>query len=69
MINKPTSREIEDVIYHIQATRDRWQGNAGYARCLDIELHALRLLLFTTRIVEEEVDIAAHLGMGGTADA
>lgn len=68
MIEKPTSREIENVIHRIQATRDLWHSNPGYARFLDIELHALRLLLFTTLIVEEECEIAATLGMGETTD-
>lgn len=68
MIEKPTCREIENLIYRTQSIRDKWAGNPGYARFLDIELHALRLLLlFTTRIVEEEANIAAT--MEGTTDA
>ena len=67
VIEKPTTREIENLIYRTQSIRDKWAGNPGYARCLDIELHALRLLLFTTRIVEEEANIAAT--MEGTTDA
>jgi hypothetical protein len=67
MIDKPTF-----LIYRTQSTRDKWRDDPGYprgvARCLDIELQALRLLLLVTRIVEEEVDIAATHGMGGTTD-
>jgi len=68
MTEKPTSREIENLIHLTQSIRDKWAGNPGYARCLDIELHALRLLLFLTMIVEEETNIAASLGMGGITD-
>ena len=67
VIEKPTTREIENLIYRTQSIRDKWAGNPGYVRCLDIELHALRLLLFTTRIVEEEANIAAT--MEGATDA
>jgi hypothetical protein len=66
MKDKPTLIEIENLITRTQSIRDKWSGNPGYARCLDIELHALRLLLFVTRIMEEEAHIAdTH---GGTAD-
>jgi hypothetical protein len=68
MIERPTRIEIENVITRIQHTRDTWRGNPGYARFLDIELHALRLLLVTTRIMDEEADIVATLGTGGTVD-
>ncbi|MCA1452884.1 hypothetical protein I6F35_06565 [Bradyrhizobium sp. BRP22] len=68
MIERPTSREIENLIHRTQSIREKWMGNPGYARCLDIELHALRLLLFTTRITEEETNIVATLGIGGTPD-
>ena len=71
-IDKPTSLEIENMIHRTQTIRDEWRGNPGYARCLDVELHALRLLLFTTLIAEEEENIAVRLGHkteGSTADA
>lgn len=68
MIDKPTSHEIENLIYRTQALRDTWPDNPAYVRSLDIELHALRLLLFTTRIVENEHEIAADLGMERTGD-
>jgi hypothetical protein len=64
----PTPREIENVIHRIQAIRDLWHSNPGYARFLDIELRALRLLLLVTRITEEEAHLASHLGMGASAD-
>jgi hypothetical protein len=69
MIEQPTFREIENLIYRTQSIRDRWHSNPAYARCLDIELHALRLLLIMTRLGEDEAAIAAHLGMEGAADA
>jgi hypothetical protein len=68
MIDRPTSHEIENLIYRTQSLRDTWTDNAAYTRSLDIELHALRLLLFTTRIVEGESEIALSLGMERAAD-
>jgi hypothetical protein len=69
MIERPTTLEIENIITRIENIRAKWHGNPGYARSLDIELHALKLLLFTTRIIEEEAHIAATLGRAGeTAD-
>jgi hypothetical protein len=72
---KPTRQEIETLIARIQKTRDTWLGNAPYRRCLDIELHALRLLLVLTRIADEEESLAATLvsatlsdSAGGTTD-
>lgn len=68
MIDRPTTHEIENLICRTQALRDTWSENAAYTRSLDIELHALRLLLFTTRIVENESEIAESLGMERSAD-
>jgi hypothetical protein len=62
MIERPSINEIEGLIARVERTRDTWRGNEGYARSLDIELHALRLLLCITRIEQEETDIAASLG-------
>lgn len=69
MIEKPTRLEIENLIARIETIREKWRGHPGYGRTLDVELHALRLLLLVTRIIEEETDIAATLGLtGATAD-
>ena len=62
MIERPTISEIENRIATTQAIRDKWHSNPGYARNLDIDLHALKLLLIVTRIENEETNIAAALG-------
>jgi hypothetical protein len=67
MIERPTLKEIDERIAVLQQVRDRWEGNP-YCRALDIELHALRLLLLTTRIFEEETNIAKALGIHGETD-
>jgi hypothetical protein len=36
--------EIEGIIARTEAIREKWNGNPGYARQLDIELLALRRL-------------------------
>jgi hypothetical protein len=41
----PTIEEIERIISRTQTIRERWKGDPGYQRVLDIELHALRRLL------------------------
>jgi hypothetical protein len=40
----PTVEEVDALIARIERIRATWSGNAGYARSLDIELWALRLL-------------------------
>jgi hypothetical protein len=62
MIERPTISEIENRIATIQASRDKWHSDPGYARNLDIELHALKLLLMVTRIENEEINIASKIG-------
>lgn len=64
MIERPGINEIEGLIAHVERTRDSWLGSAAYARKMDIELHALHLLLCITRIEQEETDIAASLRSG-----
>jgi hypothetical protein len=61
MIERPTISEIELRIATTQASRETWRSNPGYARNLDIDLHALRLLLIVTRIENEETNVAASL--------
>jgi hypothetical protein len=61
MIERPSISEIENRIATIQASRDKWHSDPGYARNLDIELHALKLLLIVTRIENEETNVAASL--------
>jgi len=64
MIERPTVNEIEGLIARVERTHDTWLGNPGYARGLEIELHALRLLLLVTRIENEEISIAEKLSGG-----
>jgi hypothetical protein len=46
MIEPPPSvEEVEALIARIERIQVSWRGNVGYARSLDIELRALRLLL------------------------
>lgn len=59
MIERPTINEIQHIIAITQNQRDTWTANPGYARKLDVELHALKLLLMVTRIENEETNIAA----------
>ena len=67
MIERPTMSEIEGLIARVERTYSTWSGNPGYARGLEIELHALRLLLLVTRIENEEISIASSL-KGGDDD-
>ena len=64
MIEKPTTIEIDNVIYRLQSLRDQLHTSPAHVRCLDIELHALRLLMFITRIGDEETQIAAGVADG-----
>ena len=64
MIERPTMSEIEGLIARVERTHSTWLGNPGYARGLEIELHALRLLLLVTRIENEEISIARSLHGG-----
>ena len=68
MIDRPTIEEIGNVLATVQRTRDTWHGQPAYARFLDIELHALKLLLIVTRIENEETNIAQTMRTGETAN-
>jgi hypothetical protein len=61
MIERPSISEIENIVAITQKQRDTWTANPGYARKLDIELHALRLLLIVTRIENEETNVGPSL--------
>jgi hypothetical protein len=68
MIEKPTTLEIENMIARLEVIKAKWKGDIGYVRHLDIELHALKLLLIVTRIGDEEAELARTLGMEETDD-
>ena len=63
MNERPTVAEIEAVLVRAITIRERWQGNPGYARTLDIEVRALRLLLTMTKIAEDAGEDETNMGV------
>lgn len=65
---KATTIEINDIITRLESSRETWKADPGYARCLDIELQALRLLKVMTIILEEDAELSNKLGCATILD-